>query len=102
MRRKHEIRTERSEHECQWRLPSCLPDALALICCDMELYVCVQNSFDAGRQRRVGSHGLAARFVYVVRGLSERGRKDTGQAAASAECGARISKCSLRAAEAPV
>ena len=92
MRRKDGIRTERSEHECQWRCPSCLPNALALICCDMQLCVFVQNSFDADRQRRAGAHGLAARFVYVFRGVSERerqGRKNTGQSATSAECGAR-------------
>ena len=89
MRRKPGMRTERSEHERQWRWPLCLPNALALICCNMQLYACVQNSFGADRQRRAGVHDLAARFVYVFRGASEkerRGRKDTGQTAASADC----------------
>ena len=90
MRRKHGIRTEHSEHECQCRWPSGLPNALALICCDMQLHVYVQNSFDADRQRQAGTHGLAARLVYVFRGVSERerrGRKDTGQTVASVACG---------------
>ena len=53
--------------------------------------------------RRAEAHGLAARFVYVFRGVSEserRGRKDTGQAAASTECGARklnFEMCALHA-----
>ena len=72
MRRKHGIRTERSEHECQWRWPSCLSKALALICCDMQLYVCVQNSFNADRQRPADAHGLAACFVHGFRGANER------------------------------
>ena len=82
MRRRHGIRTERSEHECQWRWPSWLPIALALVCCDMQLYVCVQNSLDVYRQRQAGAHGLAARFVYVCRGVNDRerrGGKDIGQ-----------------------
>ena len=71
----------------------------------MQLYVCVQNSFDADRQRRAGAHGLAARFVYVFRDVSERerrGRKDTGQTAASAECGARKLNFEMHVAEAAV
>ena len=86
MRRKHGIRTERSEHECQWRWPSCLPNALALICCDMQLYVCVQNSFDADRQRRAGTHGLVARFVYVFREVSEREARQKRQRLDSRLC----------------
>ena len=88
LRRKHGIRTERSERGCRWRWPSCLLNALALICLDMQLYVCIQNSFDADRQRRVGAHDWAARFVYVFRGVSERerrGRKDTGLTATLVE-----------------
>ena len=88
LRRKHGIHTARSEHECQWRWPSCLPNALALISCGMQLYVCVLNSLDANKQRRASAHGLAARLVYVFRGVSEgerRSKKDTGQTASSAE-----------------
>ena len=91
LRRKHGIRTERSKHECQWCFPSCLSKALALICCDMQLYVCVQNSFNADKQRPPDAHGLAVYFVHVFRGASERerrGRKETGQTASSAECDA--------------
>ena len=69
---------------------SCLSNGLALICCDMQLYVCIQNSSDADKQRRGGAHGLAARFVYVFRGESEResrrGKRGTSQTAASAAC----------------
>ena len=75
LRRKHGIRAERSEYECKCRWPSCLPIALALICCDMQVYVCVQNSFNADRQRRAGAHGLAARFIYVFKGVSVRERE---------------------------
>ena len=60
-----------------------VPNALTLTC-NMQLYVCVQNSFDADRQRRAGAHGLAARFVYVFReARQKRHRPD------SAECGTR-------------
>ena len=50
-----------------------------------------QSSFDAD-SRDKQANGLAAHFVYVFRGVSERerrGRKGTAQTAASAECGAR-------------
>ena len=72
LKRKHGIRTQRSQHECQWRQPSCLPIALALIRCDMQLHECVQNSFDADRPRRAGTHGLAARIVVLTNFLSCR------------------------------
>ena len=78
-----------------------MPMALSLICCDMQLYVCAENLFDADRQTRAGAHSLAAPFVYVFRGVSlraGRGRKDTGQTAASAECGARKLNFDMRAA----
>ena len=58
----------------------------------MQLYVCVRNSFDVDSQRRADVRDLAARFVYVFRGMSERemrGRKNTGQTTASAERVAR-------------
>ena len=82
-------------------MPMALVLMHALTCCDIQLYVRVENSFDADRQRRAGAHGLAARFVYVFIGVSVRerlGRKETGRTAASAECGARIYNFEMRGA----
>ena len=66
MRREHGIRTERSQYECQWRWPSYLPIALALIC----------------------SPHL---FMFSEERVKERGgRKGTGQTAASVACSAHF------------
>ena len=100
MRRKHGIRAKCNEHECQWRWPSCLLNVLSLICCGMQLYVCVQNLFDADMQRRAGTRdgwfgsALCLRFQRRER----RDSKDTGQTAASTECGARELNFEMRAA----
>ena len=68
LRRKYGIRTERSEQKRAMALDLMLAECVS----PHLLYVCVQNSFDADRQRRVGAHGLAARFVYVFKGVGER------------------------------
>ena len=81
--------TPRSEHECQWHWPSCLPNALILICCDIR--VRAHNSFDADRQQRGGARSLSARFVYVFRGVSER------EARPDSECSAHELNVEMRA-----
>ena len=68
MRRKHGVRMARTEHECQWRWPSRLPNALALICC--------AHLFTISEAR--------------LRERERRGRKGTGQTAASAACSAHF------------